>query len=158
MLISLIAAMAENRVIGKGGKMPWHIPSDLRRFRRITMGHPVILGRLTYESIGRPFDGRANIIISSRRDYRVPGAVVVPTLRDALAACAGAAEVFVCGGEAVFREAMPLADRIYLTVVHREYDGDAFFPEIPKDFVETGREEEQGEPPSSFVIYERART
>ena len=156
MLISLIAAMAENRVIGKDGRMPWHLPSDLRRFRRITMGHPVILGRLTYESIGRPFDGRTNIIITSRKDYRVAGAIVVPTLRDALAACTGADEVFVCGGETIFREAMPLADRIYLTIVHRTYEGDAFFPEIPRDFFEAHREEVQGDPPSSFIIYERS--
>jgi dihydrofolate reductase len=157
MLISLIAAMAENRVIGRGGRMPWHIPSDLRRFRRITMGHPVILGRLTYESIGRPFDGRTNIIVTSRRDYRVQGAVVVPTLHDALAACGGADEAFICGGETIFREAMPLADRIYLTLVHGEYEGDAFFPEVPKDFVEVQREEVDETIPYRFVVYERRK-
>jgi dihydrofolate reductase len=157
MVVSLIAAMAENRVIGKGGRMPWHIPSDLRRFRRITMGHPVIFGRLTYESIGHPLDGRKNVIITSRRDYRVEGAVVVPTIHEALAACAGADEVFVCGGEAVFRQAMPLAGRIYFTLVHGKYEGDAFFPEIPRDFVEVRREEVDETIPYRFIVYERRK-
>lgn len=158
MIISLIAAMAENRVIGRGNAIPWDLPADLKRFRAITMGHPVVMGRKTFESIGGPLPGRKTVILTGSGDYRAEGCVVVNSLREALDACAASDEVFICGGGEVYREALPLASRIYLTVVHLEVDGDTFFPEIPGGFTELEREELSGEPVSStFIIFERGR-
>jgi dihydrofolate reductase len=156
MIISIIAAMAENRVIGRGNDMPWEIPSELRRFKEITMGHPVIMGRKTFESIGHPLPGRRNIIISRQQDYSPGEAIIVPDLQAALAASAGADEVFICGGDTVYREAMLLADRIYLTVIDEEFDGDSFFPEIPDDFVEVRRTRVEDDVlPYDTILYER---
>jgi dihydrofolate reductase len=155
MIISLIAAMAENRVIGRGNSIPWNIPSDQQRFREITMGHPVILGRKTFEIIGRPLPGRRNIVLTRNRNYRAEGAVIVHDLDAAFAAGMDADEVFVCGGGMVFHETIALADRIYLSLIHRKYKGDVFFPDIPPDFVEVHKEEIDNTPPYSFVIYER---
>jgi len=157
MVISIIAAMAENRVIGRGNEMPWDLPSELQLFKERTMGHPIIMGRKTFEGIGRPLPGRENIIISGQEDYAPEGCIVVDDLHAAIAAAEaeGADEVFICGGEAVFREAMPLADRIYLTVVEEEFDGDAFFPEIPEDFVEVERNTFEDILPYDVVRYER---
>jgi dihydrofolate reductase len=157
MIVSIIAAMAENRVIGRGNEMPWEIPSELKRFKEITMGHPVIMGRKTFESIGNPLPGRKNVIISRQQDYSPEGCVVVPDLQAALAASAGANEVFICGGDTVYREAMPLADKIYLTIIDEEFDGDSFFPEIPEDFVEVRRTRvEEDVLPYDMVLYERS--
>jgi dihydrofolate reductase len=139
MLITIIAAMDENRVIGRDNQMPWDLPSDRKRFHAITRAHPVILGRKTFESIGRPLSNRKNIVLSRQEDYHAAGCTVVHGLEAAFAACAGAAEAFICGGEEVFRETIALADRLYLTIVHEEFDGDAYFPEIPPFFEEVGR-------------------
>ncbi len=155
MIISIIAAMAENRVIGRENELPWDLPSEHRRFKAITMGHPVIMGRRTFESIGHPLPGRRNIIISTQQGYSPEGCTVVNDLRAAITACGDADEVFICGGEAVFREAMPLADRIYLTIVDEEFDGDAFFPDIPDDFAEVERKKFEDILPYSMVRYER---
>jgi dihydrofolate reductase len=157
MIISLIAAMAENRVIGSGGTIPWKLPEDLRRFRSITMGHAVIMGRKTFESIGRPLPGRRNIILTRNREYRAEGCLVVHGLEAALAECREADEVFICGGGEVFREALPLASRIYLTVVHINVEGDTFFPPIPEEFRETAREEVEDAIPFSFILCQRNR-
>lgn len=155
MIISLIAAMAENRVIGRGNSIPWNIPSDQKRFREMTMGHPVIFGRKTFDAISRPLPGRKNIVLTRNKNYRAEGAVIVHDLDAAFAAGADADEVFVCGGGMVFRETITLAVRIYLTIIHRKYEGDVLFPDIPPDFVEVQREEIDNTPPYSFVIYER---
>lgn len=155
MVISIIAAMGENRVIGRENEMPWDIPSELQQFKERTMGHPIIMGRKTFESIGRPLPGRENIIISGQEDYAPEGCIVVDDLQAAITACEGADEVFICGGEAVFREAMPIADRIYLTVVEEEFDGDAFFPEIPDNFVEVERKTFEDILSYDVVRYER---
>jgi len=157
MVISIIAAMAENRVIGRGNEMPWDIPSELRQFKERTMGHPVIMGRKTFESIGHPLPGRKNIIISCQQEFAPEGCVVVRDLQEAIAAGEGANEVFICGGESVFREAIPLADRIYLTIIDEEFDGDTFFPEIPDDFVEVQRQTFEDILPYAVVRYERKR-
>jgi dihydrofolate reductase len=157
MIISIIAAMAENRVIGRGGAIPWDISDDRRRFRKLTMGHPIIMGRKTFESIGRPLPGRSNIILTRLPEYRSEGCCVVHSLADALAAAAGADEVFICGGEELYRLALPLADRIYLTVVHRCYAGDAYFPSIPTAFVETERLDAGFEAPCTFILYQRQK-
>lgn len=135
-VIAAVAAMARNRVIGAGNKLLWHIPEDFKHFKRVTMGKPVIMGRKTYESIGKPLPGRANIVIS-----RNPGAVsgdvtVVATLDDALAhartvaAADGADEICIIGGGQIYSAALPVTQRIYLTVIDRNYHGDAFFPEL----------------------------
>lgn len=128
--LSLIVAMARNRVIGAGGRIPWHLPGELRLFKSITMGHHIIMGRKTYESIGRLLPGRITVIVTRRRDYHVAGAVVVHSLAEALEAAAGNDEIFVIGGGELYRAALPLADRIYLTTVDAEPAGDTCFPEL----------------------------
>jgi dihydrofolate reductase len=155
MIISLIAAMAENRVIGNKNAIPWKIPSDQKRFRELTMGHPLIFGRKTFEIIGRPLPGRKNIVLTRRRDYQAEGAVVARSLEEAFAACEGEEEIFICGGGTVFHETISIAHRIYLTVIHRSYRGDTFFPEIPGFFREVKREEIANTPPYSFILFER---
>lgn len=155
MIISLIAAMSENRVIGRDNKMPWDLPSDRKRFHAITRGHPIILGRKTFESIGRPLSRRTNIVLTRNRTYRASGAIVVHDLQSAFAACEGADEVFICGGEEVFRETLSIVDRIYLTIIHRNVEGDTYFPVIPKDFVEVERHEVRDVMPYALVVYER---
>lgn len=155
MIISIIAAMAENRVIGRGGAIPWDIPEDRRRFRELTMGHPIIMGRKTFESIGRPLPGRRNIILSRRPEYRAEGCCVVHSFADALAASAGADEVFICGGEELYGLALPQADRIYLTVVHRFCAGEALFPQIPEIFIETERIDAGLEAHCTFFLFRR---
>lgn len=155
MVISIIAAMAENRVIGRGNEMPWDIPSELRRFKERTMGHPVIMGRKTFESIGHPLPGRKNIVISGQEDFSPEGCIVVRDLQSAITAAEGADEVFICGGESVFREAIPLADRIYLTIIDEEFDGDTFFPEVPDDFVVVERTIVEDIIPYEVVLYRR---
>lgn len=139
MTITLIAAMDENRVIGRENQMPWDLPSDRKRFHATTRGHPIIMGRKTYESIGKPLSARTNIVLSRQQDYRAAGCVIAHDLESAFTAVAGADEVFICGGEEVFRETIALADRIILTIVHEEFEGDAFFPEIPSSFEEAGK-------------------
>ena len=158
MIISIIAALADNRVIGRDGAIPWDIPEDRRRFRGLTMGHPVIMGRKTYESIGRPLPGRRTIVITRDAGFVAEGCLVVHDLSTALAACAGSDEVFVCGGEEIYREALPLATRLYLTLVPGRVAGDARFPEIPAgQFEETERQSGNGSPCCTFVLLERKR-
>jgi dihydrofolate reductase len=120
--------MARNRVIGAGGRIPWHLPNELKLFKSLTMGHPIVMGRRTYESIGRLLPGRTTVIVTRQADYRVPGAIVVHSIAEALDTCKGSAEIFVIGGAELFRETLPIADRIYLTVVDAEPDGDTFMP------------------------------
>lgn len=128
--LSIIVAMARNRVIGAKGAMPWHLPEELKRFKQLTMGHPLIMGRRTWESIGRPLPGRTMIVVTRQPDYRAPGALVVHSLDEALAAAGDDPEIFVIGGEEIFRAALPRADRLYLTTVEADVPGDTFMPEI----------------------------
>jgi dihydrofolate reductase len=127
--LSVIAAVASNRVIGRDNDLPWHLPEDLKHFRRLTMGHHIIMGRKTFESLGRLLPGRTTVVVSRQPGYRVDGAKVAGTLAEAVAACAGDDELFVIGGAELFREALQLADRLYLTEVHAEFAGDVFFPQ-----------------------------
>jgi dihydrofolate reductase len=159
MRISLIAAMAENRVIGSGGSIPWKIPGEQKLFKRITLGHAVIMGRRTFESIGRPLPGRTNIVVSRRPGFQPGGCLVASGLAAALALCpAGEEETFIIGGGQLYREAMPITDRIYLTVVPVAVDGDTFFPEIPADvFAITSAERIPGPPAYDLLIYDRIR-
>jgi len=133
MKISLIAAMASNRVIGVDGRMPWHLPADLKLFRRITWGAPVIMGRKTFEAIGAPLPGRRNIIVSRNPLYQVANCQLATDLNSAFADCLQAAEVFVIGGAELYENSLPLANYIYLTEIHKEFCGDTFFPELPQN-------------------------
>jgi len=127
-MISLIAAMTRNRVIGKDNAMPWHLPADLAHFKRVTMGKPVIMGRNTYESIGRPLPGRKNIVISRRSDYSPEGCIVVNSV-DAAIEQANSEEVMIIGGGQLYAELLPRADRLYLTLIDAELEGDTQFPD-----------------------------
>lgn len=122
--------MAKNRVIGAANSIPWRLPGELQMFKAITMGHHIIMGRNTWESIARLLPGRTTVIVSGRRNYRVAGAIVAATLAEALAACGDDEEVFVIGGAQLYASALPLADRIYLTVVDAEIAGDTLMPAI----------------------------
>lgn len=126
--LSLIVAMSRNRVIGANGAIPWHLPDELKLFKRLTMGHHMIMGRKTYESIGRLLPGRTTVIVTRQRGYQVPDAIVAHGLEQAIAACGTDPEVFVIGGAEIFREALPLADRIYLTTVDADLPGDTYMP------------------------------
>jgi dihydrofolate reductase len=132
MVISIIVAMAKNRVIGCNGQLPWRLPSDLNRFRELTIGHVLLMGRQTYESIGKPLDGRRTIILSRNRDYSASGCMVAADLEDALKLAADAEHVFICGGEDIYSQSLNLADQIYLTELVDIFDGDRFFPELPE--------------------------
>lgn len=131
MLISIIVAMARNRVIGSHGRMPWHLPTDLKRFKTLTMGHALLMGRQTFESIGQPLPGRRTIILSRNSDYQIPGVEVVADLSAALQAATGSDELFICGGGDIYQQSLGLAQRIYLTELELECAGDVFFPELP---------------------------
>ena len=156
--ISLIAALASNGVIGRDGALPWNLPEDLRRFKALTMGHPVLMGRRTWESIGRPLPGRRNIVITRQAGYQATGAEVFGDLGSALAALAGAPEVFVIGGGEVYAAALPLARRLHLTELQRAVEGDARFPAFDKtQWMQILREPHTatGGLRYDFVVYER---
>ena len=130
MKISLIVAMASNRVIGVNGQMPWHLSADLKKFRQITTGHPILMGRKTYESIGRPLPERRNIIISRNPDYQVTGCEVFSNINLAIGSCDKNEEIFVIGGAAFYETMLPKANFLYLTEINKEFAGDTYFPEI----------------------------
>lgn len=133
MLASIIVAMGNNRVIGNKGQLPWHLPEDLQRFKRLTMGHPLIMGRRTFESIGRPLPGRQMIILSRDPNYKVAGCDVVSGIEAALQLAKSAEELFICGGAEIYQQTLFLAERIYLTKLDTDPDGDVLFPDIPVD-------------------------
>ncbi len=157
MTVSFIAAMSENNVIGINGKLPWNIPEDLKRFKRITSGHPCVMGRKTFDSIRRPLPNRPNIIVTRQKNYAVPGANVVDSIEHALEPYLGTEkEVFILGGGEIFTQMLPRADKIYLTLIHKEFKGDAFFPVFNKsDFNEVYREDRSDPIPYSFIDYQR---
>jgi dihydrofolate reductase len=131
-LRSLVVAMARNRVIGRDNRLPWRLPADLAYFKQVTMGHPVVMGRRTYESIGKPLPGRLNIVVSRNPAFRAPGCTVVSSLDEAWRVAGDAAEVCVIGGTSLFAESLPVADRIHLTEVGAEVPGDTWFPEFDR--------------------------
>jgi dihydrofolate reductase len=150
MRISLIAAVAQNRAIGRGGALPWHLPGDLKHFKKLTAGKPLVMGRKTFESIGRPLPGRPNVVISGKHSFKPGGVALCRSLEDALddaermAYEIGADEIMVIGGARVYADALGYASRIYLTEVLCEVDGNAFFPDLaPGDWVETARADAQ---------------
>jgi dihydrofolate reductase len=154
--------MARNRVIGANGAIPWHLPDELKQFQRLTMGHHIIMGRKTWESIGRPLPGRTSVIVTRQRGYRAPEALVASSLDDAIGACGDDNEIFVIGGAELYQQALPLAGRLYLTTVEAEIPGDTTMPEFRAgDWREVSA---IGHPadarhryPFRYVIYERAR-
>ena len=160
MRITLIAAVSENGVIGRGNALPWHLPADLQRFKRLTTGHAVVMGRKTWESIRRPLPHRRNIVISGSPGFHPAGATVVPTFGAAVEAAHDISELFAIGGSRVFEAALPLSDRLELTRVHAQVPGDAFFPKL--DFSEWKLIAEERYPaddehayPFSFLTYEK---
>ncbi len=160
MIVSVIAAVAENGVIGKDGALPWRLPDDLRRFKALTMGKPIIMGRRTWESIGRPLPGRTSVVLSRHGRIGHPGVVTHSSLDAALAALAAAEEVLVIGGAALYAEAMPRADRLYLTEIHAAVEGDTRFPPWDRSrWRELRREEHPADPahPMSFSFTVWAR-
>ena len=163
MKISVIAAMSQNRVIGRDGSLPWHLPTDLARFKSITTGHTVIMGRKTYESVGKPLPNRRTIIITRNNDYQCAGVFIAHSLDEALDHAAHEDEIFILGGETVYRIALPRADRLYLTIIHATIEGDTYFPNLDFDdwkLVEDERHEidERHAYAFSFRRYERAST
>lgn len=162
MLISLIVAMDRNRVIGLEGGIPWHLSADLREFKKVTMGKPVIMGRKTYESIGKPLSGRKNIVLTSNRSYQAPGCKIVHSFKQALEIVEGTEEVMVIGGSTVYKSFLPLAGRIYLTLIDADFDGDVYFPELDmEDWNEVSRRTflDDGARPFNyhFILLERSR-
>ena len=131
LLVSIIVAMAKNRVIGRSGQLPWHLPSDLQRFKHLTMGHTLLMGSRTFEAIGQPLPGRRTIVLSRDPDYRAGGCEVATSIAAALQLAKPAEELFICGGEDIYRQVLPFAERIYLTELEQEMAGDAYFPELP---------------------------
>jgi dihydrofolate reductase len=129
-VISLVVAMAENGAIGRDNALPWRLPDDLKRFKSLTMGKHLLMGRKTYESIGRPLPGRTNVVLTRDRDWRAEGVVVVRSLGQALGCARDAEELVAIGGAEIYRLLMPFARRIYLTLVHAEFAGDTFFPDF----------------------------
>ena len=127
MIRTLVVAMARNRVIGRDNQLPWRLPDEIAYFKRVTMGHPIVMGRRTYESIGKPLPGRKNIVVTHDRGYQAPGCTVVGSLGEAWQAAGNAHEVCVIGGTSLFRESLPIADRIHLTVVEADVPGDTYF-------------------------------
>jgi dihydrofolate reductase len=128
-IISIVAAMAENHVIGRHNKLPWHLPADLKHFKHLTLGKPVAMGRKTFESIGKPLPGRTNIVITSNPEYPADNCIIVHSLDEALNAATSSKELMVIGGASFYQQALPLADRMYLTLVHGSFAGDAYFPQ-----------------------------
>ncbi|MFD6207975.1 dihydrofolate reductase [Peribacillus sp. NPDC060253] len=130
-MISLIVAMDQNRVIGKNNQLPWHLPADLQYFKKVTMGHPIVMGRKTFESIGRVLPGRENVIVTRNQDFKAEGCVVLhDILQIKTYADNSDQEVFVIGGAEIFKEILPVTDRLYITEIHETFEGDTFFPLI----------------------------
>jgi dihydrofolate reductase len=160
--ISLIVAMDEQRGIGKTGKLPWRLSSDMKRFRELTMGHHIIVGRKTFESIGKPLPGRVMIVVTRSETYRAEGSLVAHSVEDSirLARERGETEAFICGGAAIYAGALAEADRLYLTLVHATVDADVFFPDVDETaWVETESEshaaDEKNQYPFTFKLLEK---
>jgi dihydrofolate reductase len=159
MIISAVVAIAENNAIGKNNQLLWRLPNDLKHFKQITTGHTVIMGRKTYDSVGKPLPNRRNIVIT-RKKMEIAGCEVVSSVEEALALCAGEPEVFIVGGAEIYKLAMPVTNRIYLTIVHQVFDADAYFPPVNyNEWTETEREDhgtdEKHAIPYSFITLQR---
>jgi len=158
-LLNLIVAIAHNNVIGLAGKMPWHLPAELAYFKRITMGHPIVMGRKTFDSIGRPLPGRRNIVVTANATWRCEGVEVAGNIEAALSMVEGSS-AFVIGGATLYAAALPVADRVYLTAIDATVEGDTFFPKLaPETWREVSRERREKDDKNAydvdFVVFER---
>lgn len=162
MKLALIVATDKNRLIGKNNDLPWHLSADLRYFRNVTMGKPIIMGKNTHESIGRPLPGRQNIVVTNNQSYQARGCTVVYSIGEALQMVANVDEAVVMGGASLYAQLLPRADTLYLTLVDAELEGDAWFPEwCLDDWQQISREDhvkdDKNEYPYSFIVYQRAK-
>jgi len=160
MIVSMISAMAQDRVIGLNGSMPWHLPADLAHFKRSTMGCPVIMGRKTFDSIGRPLPGRKNIVLTRSGELSLPGCEVVSSFDDALVLVSNEDEIFIIGGQQLYQQALPQSQRLYLTHIDAKFDGDTFFPDyFHSDWQQRSSEEHSADKenpwPYRFELLER---
>lgn len=156
--LSIIVAIAKNRVIGINNTLPWHLPEDLKRFRALTMGHHIIMGRKTYDSLGRLLPGRTTVIVTRNTDYKVEGALIAHSLQDAIALCKADDEVFLIGGAELYQEGLKLSSKLYITEITLDVEGDAYFPEYSSDeWQESSREADVSEQGLAFnyVTYVR---
>ena len=155
MKLSLIVAVAENGVIGHNNQLIWHLPNDLKQFKRLTTGHCIIMGRKTFESIGKPLPNRTSLIISRNTDFQIEGCITVSSLENAIleAKKIETEEAFIIGGAEIYRLALPIVDKIYLTEVHHQYEGDTFFPEIDKTIWQEIHREDFGTDEKHLVNY-----
>lgn len=161
-MLSIIVAVAENNVIGKDNSLIWHLPRDMKHFKETTTGHCVIMGRKTFESNGRPLPNRTNIIITRDKNYKTDGCIIVNSLEDAIKQAQKDPEAFIIGGGLIYEMAMPLVDRIYLTKIHQEFDGDTFFPKINmEEWIEVDRRDfkpdEKNKYPFSILTLDRKK-
>jgi dihydrofolate reductase len=157
--IYLVAAVAANGVIGADGRLPWHLPEDLQHFKRLTLGHPIIMGRKTWESLGKALPGRENIVITRTPGYEAPGAAVARSLEAGLALCAGEPVVFIIGGHGLFEQSLAFASGLVLTEIHRDYAGDTYFPDFDRSRWRQAQREQHTSADGTkfdFVLYERA--
>lgn len=153
MRLAAIVAMSENRVIGKDNKLPWHLPADLKYFKKITLNKTILMGRRTYESIGRPLPQRKNIIVTRDKNFAAAGCLVFHSIDAALASAAAEEEVIVIGGAVLFQQLLPRFDRLYLTLIHAAVEGDAFFPEVDmNEWAETSRAEQRADEQNAFDL------
>lgn len=157
--VYLLVAVAANGIIGANGQLPWHLPEDLQHFKRLTMGHPVIMGRRTWESLKGPLPGRENIVVTRTQGYDAPGAALAASLEAALALCAGEPVAFVIGGSRLFEESLPIADGLVVTEIHKDFEGDTWMPQYDRSrWRESQREAHTAADGTrfDFVLYERA--
>ena len=157
-ILSVIAAMARNRVIGIRNTLPWRLPEDLKHFKALTMGHHIVMGRKTYESIGKPLPGRTTVIVTRDANYRMEGCLTANALDAAVAVCGDDPEIFFVGGAEMYAQVLPRADRLYLTEIQAEYEGDAWFPSFDKEqWQETERKKQVNAEGLGydFVVYQR---
>ena len=158
MNLTIIAAMSQNRVIGRNNDLAWHLPDDLKRFKDLTRGHHVIMGRKTFESVGRPLPGRTNIVVTNQKDYKAPGCIIVHTLKEAIQKAENDSQPFVIGGGKIY--ALPISDTLELTYIHAEVEGDTYFPEVDTNkwqivAKESHQADDQHEYAFDFLTYQR---
>ncbi|MGE3975738.1 MAG: dihydrofolate reductase [Bdellovibrionales bacterium] len=162
-IISHIAACSQNRVIGSDNKLPWNIPEDWKFFKEKTTGHCLVMGRKTFESLGKALPNRLNVVITRDKNFQAPDTVIFPSIELAIEFCKTQTEkygneIFIGGGGEIYKQTLPIADRVYLTVIHKDFKGDAFYPELPMDeFQEVERRERQEPIPFTFFTYDRIK-
>lgn len=160
MNLTIIAAMSANRVIGRNNDLAWHLPDDLKRFKELTKGHHVIMGRKTYESMGKPLPGRTNILVTNQKDYKAPGCIIVHTLKEAIQKAENDSQPYVIGGGKIYEQALPLSDTLELTLIHADVEGDTYFPEVDTKIwqivaKESHQADEKHEYAFDFLTYQR---